>query len=134
MSGPGLERIYVFLKATDDSRLWLSAEKIVSKALEGDALCQKTVNVMLGIFGSALADYVLAMGCWRGVVICGGLIPRISSLITKSPFNTRFRVRGAMSSLLKNVPVWFSTDPYAGLRGAQIALTNPYLSHRIWLR
>ena len=134
VSGPGLERIYAFFERANDVKLCLSAEGIISGALGGDFLCQKTINVMLGIFGAALADYVLTIGCWRGVVICGGIIPRISTLITKSPFANRFRIWGAFSSILKNVPVWLSTDPYAGLRGANVALTNPYLSHKILSR
>ena len=74
-------------------------------------------NMMLGLLGSVVADAVLTMGCWRGVVIAGGIVAHIQPLVADSPFAARFRHNGTMAPLLQAVPVWLSFDPHAGLRG-----------------
>ena len=86
---------------------------------------------MIGILGAVMRDHVLTMGCWRGAVITGGIMPRLQSLINSSPLKQRFQSAGEMSHILGNVPVWLSTDPLAGLKGAQAAFGNPYLAHRM---
>ena len=87
--------------------------------------------MMLGLLGSAVADAVLTMGCWRGVVIAGGIVAQLQPLLADSPFQARFRHKGLMAPLLNNVPVWLSFDPHAGLRGAAAGFTNLHMASRI---
>lgn len=134
VSGPGLETIYAFLAGTRGGEQQLSAERIGVAALAEDGMCRQSVNLMFGILGTVMADHVLTMGCWRGVVIAGGVTPRLAPLIASSPLRERFRAAGPMSHLLAKVPVWLSTDPDAGLKGARAALGNPHLSHRMVAR
>ena len=131
VSGPGLEAIYGFMSGKKITELNLSAEKIGETALKEHGLCRDAVNTMFGILGSVMADHVLTIGCWRGAVIAGGIIPRLAPLIMSSSFPERFRSAGQMRHLLENVPIWLSKDPNAGLKGARAALDNPHLAHRI---
>lgn len=131
VSGPGLENIYRFLADAAGTESSLSAEMIATSALREDGICRDAVNLMIGILGAAMGDHVLTMGCWRGAVIAGGIMPRLQPLIVSSPFERRFRSAGEMSHILGNVPVWLSTDPHAGLKGARAAFANPYLAHRM---
>jgi len=101
-------------------------------ALCEEGICRDAVNMMIGILGATMADHVLTMGCWRGAVIAGGIMPRLQPLIVYSPFEQRFRSAGQMSYILGTVPVWLSTDPHAGLKGAKAAFENPYLAHRMF--
>ena len=131
VSGPGLENIHRFLAGSAGSEPSLSAEMIATSALHDKGICRDAVNLMTGILGAVIRDHVLTMGCWRGAVITGGIMPRLQSLIVASPLERRFRSGGEMSHILRNVPVWLSTDPHAGLKGAQAAFGNPYLAHRM---
>ena len=131
VSGPGLEAIYGFMSGKKITELNLSADKIGLSALRENGLCRDAVNTMFGILGSVMADHVLTIGCWRGAVIAGGIMPRLAPLIMSSSFPERFRSAGQMRHLLENVPVWLSKDPNAGLKGARAALDNPHLAHRI---
>ena len=131
VSGPGLENIYRFLADPAVTEPSLSAEMIATSALHDEGICRDAVNLMTGILGAVIRDHVLTMGCWRGAVITGGIMPRLQSLIVSSPLERRFRSGGEMSHILRNVPVWLSTDPHAGLKGAQAAFGNPYLVHRM---
>lgn len=134
VSGPGLETIHALLTRMMGAEERLSAERIGSAALAEDGICREAVNMMFGILGTVMADHVLTMGCWRGAVIAGGITPRLAPLIAFSPLQQRFQSAGAMSHLLAKVPVWVSTDPDAGLKGARTALGNPYLAHRMVAR
>lgn len=131
VSGPGLENIHRFLANSAGIETSLSAEMIATSALREEGICRDAVNLMIGILGAVMRDHVLTLGCWRGAVITGGIMPRLQSLINSSPLKQRFRSAGEMSHILGNVPVWLSTDPHAGLKGAQAAFGNPYLAHRM---
>ena len=131
VSGPGLENIHRFQANSAGIEPSLSAEMIATSALHEEGICRDAVNLMIGILGAVMRDHVLTMGCWRGAVITGGIMPRLQSLINSSPLKQRFRSAGEMSHILGDVPVWLSTDPHAGLKGAQAAFGNPYLAHRM---
>ena len=131
VSGPGLENIHRFLADQAGMGRSLSAEMIATSALHEEGVSRDAVNLMIGILGAVMRDHVLTMGCWRGAVITGGIMPRLQSLIVSSPLERRFRSAGEMSHILGNVPIWLATDPHAGLKGAQAAFGNPYLAHRM---
>ena len=126
VSGPGLENVYRL-----QTGKFLSAPEIGVAAMAGDESAHEAATTMLGILGTVIADAVLTMGCWRGVVIAGGIVAQLQSLLEDSPFAERFRHGGTMGRLLDDVPVWLSVDPYAGLRGAAAAIANPLLQARV---
>ena len=127
ISGGGLETIY---RLQNDGAT-MSAPDIGAAAIVGPGAERDAANMMLGLLGSAVADAVLTMGCWRGVVIAGGIVAQLQPLLSDSPFQARFRHKGLMAPLLNKVPVWLSFDPHAGLRGAAAGFTNPHMASRI---
>ena len=127
VSGGGLETIYRL--QTGGARL--SAPEIGTAALAGDGPERLAVMAMLGILGTVIADATLTMGCWRGVVIAGGIVAQLRDLVPASPFAARFRHDGLMGRLLEEVPVFLSVDPHAGLRGAAQAMSTPALRHLV---
>jgi glucokinase len=86
---------------------------------------------VLACLGGAVADATLTIGAWRGVVISGGIVPQLRTLVAQSSFAARFYQKGQMQALLSQVPVWLSVDPFAGLRGAQLAFSNPHMADAI---
>lgn len=127
VSGGGLETIYRL--QTGGNRL--TAPDIGAAALAGDGPERASVMTMLGILGTVIADATLTMGCWRGVVIVGGIVANLRDLVADSPFASRFRHDGLMGRLLADVPIFLSVDSHAGLRGAAEAMSTPALRHMV---
>lgn len=126
VSGPGLETIY---RLQNDSVK--TAPEIGAGALAAEGPERDAALAMLGILGSVIADAVLTVGCWRGVVIAGGIVAQLRPFLEQSPFASRFRHDGVMGRLLAEVPVWLCVDPQAGLRGAAAAFVTPPFQARI---
>jgi glucokinase len=141
ISGPGLENIYRFLisrkkgpalKNKNQEPSTLSAENIGNLALAGNTIALLAVNIMFGALGTVAANGVLTTGSFRGLIISGGIIPKIPTLFLKSPFYKSFiNNRPKYLKLLKKVPVYLSSDPYSGLKGCQQALINPFYKNQI---
>ena len=132
VSGGGLENVYAFLCThTDDESQLLSAAQIGAAAIAGEGIARDSVMLMLACLGGAVADATLTIGAWRGVVISGGIVPQLRTLVAQSSFAARFYQKGQMQALLSQVPVWLSVDPFAGLRGAQLAFSNPHMADAI---
>ena len=131
VSGGGLENIYNFLADRAGQPASLTAPEIGERAIAEDGLCRDSALMLLGILGTVITNNVLTLGCWRGVVISGGIVPKLAPLIAYSPFADRLRKTGLTGHLTEMIPVWMSVDPYAGLRGAEVALGNAHLAPRV---
>ena len=131
VSGSGLENIHHFLAERTGQPVGMTAREIGEKAIKEDGLCRDAAMMLLGILGTVITDNVLTLGCWRGVVISGGIVPKLAPLIAKSPLAERIRKTGLTEHLMEMIPVWLSVDPYAGLRGAEVALGNAHLAPRV---
>ena len=127
VSGGGLETIF----RLQTGGRHLAAPAIGAAAVTGDGPERAAVMTMLGILGTVIADATLTMGCWRGVVIAGGIVANLRDLVADSPFASRFRHQGLMGRLLAEVPVFLCVDPHAGLRGAAEAMSTPALRHMV---
>lgn len=73
---------------------------------------------LLGAFAGDLALLYLASG---GVVIGGGVVPRIAEVLPLDSLRTRFEAKGRFADWLATVPVGVLASPFAALRGAAIA-------------
>ena len=127
ISGRGLENIYRFLARkenfldkTEDGNPF-SAKDIGEAALRGDERCIKAVKLMFGILGTVAANGVLTNGCWGGVVIAGGITPKLIDLFKESPFWDNFSGHEVYQELLERVSIYIFSDPFGGLKGAQLA-------------
>jgi glucokinase len=130
VSGGGLENIHHFMADRAGQPAGMTAPEIGERAIAEDGLCRDAAMLLLGILGTVITDNVLTLGCWRGVVISGGIVPKLAPLIAHSPFAERMRKTGLTAHLMEMIPVWMSVDPYAGLRGAEVALGNAHLAPR----
>jgi glucokinase len=130
ISGRGLVNIYRFLKEKEnlpnmnDGGNPLSAEAIGEAALKGNEVCMKAVKLMFGILGTVAANGVLTNGSWGGVIIAGGITPKLIDLFKASPFQENFSSHEVYRKLLERVSVYIFSDPLGGLKGAQIAFSK----------
>jgi len=131
ISGPGLENIYRFITRNNPDAPRLTAAEIGTAAIAHNGPERDAAIMLLDNLGSAIANAVVMMGCWRGVVIAGGVAPHLQPLFAQSNFANRFRNDGSQRDALCDIPVWLSIDPDAGLRGAVVAADNPHMQNLV---
>lgn len=129
-SGPGIERIYRFLRGrgADEEPLWLAEELlrsadpvpvIVEAALKkGVPLCVRAVEVFVSILGAEAGNFALKTLATGGVYLGGGIAPRILPYLEKEAFFLAFSRRGPLTGLLEGIPLRVIREPRAALMGA----------------
>ncbi len=126
VGGPGLETIYRCQTGTS-----LPAAEIGAGAIAGDTRCHDAVALMLQSFATVAANAALSFGAASGIVIAGGIVPKLLTLLDASGFYSRLEDHGRRSDFLANLPIYLSIDPYAGLEGAARAAESPHLASRV---
>ncbi len=128
LSGPGLVRLYEFLR-----ELGIAESKAVAKAMKsadsaaaitdaalkhGDALANRALDLFARIYGAQAGNLALTAGATGGVYLAGGIAPKIASKLMNGAFLTAFRSKGNMSAYVENIPVRIVMNPKVGLMGA----------------
>jgi glucokinase len=129
LSGPGLANVYRFLQgraghaAPDWLRARLQREDqgavIGEVGLAGrDPVCAEALDLFVSIYGAQAGNLALETLAVGGVVVGGGIAPKIKAKLADGPFMTAFRAKGRLESLLASMPVRVSLEARAGLLGA----------------
>lgn len=120
LSGPGLENIYRALTALADApQRSLQADDITVAAIAGtDPIAVEAVSMLCEILGWFTGNGVLATGAKGGVVLGGGILPKIRDLFLASAFEAHFLDKGRMRRFVEDVPVQLLTAEGAALYGA----------------
>ena len=129
LSGPGLHHIYGFLQsraghaAPDWLRHRLGSEDpsaVISEvALAGDdPVCVEALDRFVSVYGSEAGNLALKAVATGGVVVGGGIAPRIRARLADGRFVKAFLSKGRFEELLSTVPVKVALDPRAPLWGA----------------
>ena len=129
LSGPGLVNIYRFLRdtgAAPESAAAASAMRdhdpaavVTELALHGgDRLCELALNVFVSIYGAEAGNLALKTMAVGGVVVAGGIAPRIVSALGAGPFVNAFRDKGRLASLMETIAVRVALNPKTPLLGA----------------
>ena len=129
LAGPGFFNLYRFLRDTgwakespevaDKVRSGDPAAVITSHALsDGDPLCVKVVEMFVSIYGAEAGNLALKTLAVGGVVVAGGIAPRIIDWMTTGNFMTAFKDKGRLSPLMDGIPVQVALNPKAPLLGA----------------
>jgi glucokinase len=126
VSGPGLEAIYHVMTGEAGK----TAAEIGAAAITADGAARDAVALMQRAFATALANAALTFGAGSGIVIAGGIMPKLIELLPTSGFFERLGDHGRRSQFLHDLPLYLSVDPYAGLSGAAVAAKTAHLAHR----
>lgn len=131
-SGKGLPNIYDFLRDSNyaEEPAWLAGELaaakdrtpiIVNAALDEHKpcpLCRAALEMFTAILGAEAGNMALKVLAAGGVYLGGGIPPRILPFLDGGPFETAFRHKGRLSSLLDQTPVSVILNQKAALLGA----------------
>ena len=129
LSGPGLANIHRFLqpRAGHGPPDWLRArlEREDAGAVVGevglagrDPMCAEALDLFVSIYGARAGSLGLETLALGGVVVGGGIAPKIQAKLSDGRFITAFRDKGRMESLVGSMPVKVALDPRAALWGA----------------
>jgi glucokinase len=129
LSGPGLHNIYRFLRETKFAPESLAVAEslrrqdpgavITEHALAGaDALCEKTMAIFVSVYGAEAGNLALKALALGGVLVAGGIAPRIVPLLQGGGFLAGFRDKGRLAPLMETIPVQVAMNPRAPLLGA----------------
>jgi glucokinase len=130
LSGPGIKNIYDFLSDTKKAEEpdWLheqlrtaqDAPALISQvALENKAaICDRTLSIFVGIYGSQTGDCALNFMSTGGIFIGGSIAAKIVPRMKDPIFMQSFLDKGRMQSLLQDVPVKIVLNDDSGILGA----------------
>jgi glucokinase len=81
-----------------------SPEEIVRTAIDGQSeTARRTLDMFCAFLGSVAGNAALTFGARGGVLIAGGIAPRIVDYLSKSDFRQRFEGKGRFRSYLARV-------------------------------
>jgi glucokinase len=130
LSGPGIVNVYEFLRDTNHApespevaasirKADDPAREISTHALHtGDALCRGALSLFARIFGAEAGNLALRCFATGGVLIGGGIAPKILPVLQDGTFLEGFCAKGRLSEFLSAVPVRVALNSHTGLMGA----------------
>lgn len=118
--GVGLRNIYQALaEIAAEPAADFTPEQITARAAQGDdALCVRTLELFVRVFGAVTGDAVLGFGAWDGVYLAGGLVPHLLPWLKGPAFRERFEDKGRFQQSMQKVPTTAIVHPQPGLLGA----------------
>ena len=127
VSGSGIEEIFNFIRVNNGLKPSnLKAPEIGEKALEGDLQAKETVKLLFSILGTIISSVILINGTQSGVILSGGITPKLKEILSISDFEINLLNKGRRHDYVKNVPIWLTEDNKNGLYGALNAINNPH--------
>ncbi|NOQ13297.1 MAG: glucokinase [Methyloprofundus sp.] len=129
VSGEGLYNIYQYLKSLGIMSVSEQVEEIMvlsdpaavigSAGLAGsDPICKEAVRIFCQIYAAEAANLALKCLPYAGVVLAGGMTPKLLPAIKHAYFIDAFLNKGRYRELLQNIPVRACMDEQIVLSGA----------------
>ena len=81
----------------------------------------KAARSFIDLLGAFAGDLALLYEASGGVVIGGGIMPRLARVLPLEGLRTRFEAKGRYRTWLAGVPLDLMASPWAALRGAAAA-------------
>lgn len=122
LSGPGLAllhevaRVQAGLPADGGD-----AADTLEACRRGEPAAIRATRAFVEWLGAFAGDLALSYDAAGGVVIAGGVLPRIAAVMPLDGLRTRFEAKGRFSPWLAEVPLARLNAPFAALRGAALA-------------
>ena len=129
LAGPGLFNCYRFLRDTG----WAKESPAVAARMQKenpsaivtelglprqDALCDKALDLFVSVYGAEAGNLALTAMAVGGVLISGGIAPRIIERMAGGGFVAAFRDKGRLAPLMETMAINVSLNPRAPLFGA----------------
>jgi glucokinase len=126
LSGAGLVNVYRALahiagvKPQDYSPADVSSHGLTNE----DSLCRAAVLTFCDVLGEVAGDKALSLGARGGVVIGGGITPKLLKLLPESNFLERYKNKGPMTDYVSDISIKLIVNDKAALVGSAAWLIN----------
>ena len=129
LGGDGFTLIYDFLRhkggtpanEVEDARGQQSNTNAIITHLaltKQNALCEEVLALYVSLLAAECANLALQYMSLGGVVIAGGIPPKILPALLRQGFLTRYLAKGRYKSILETIPVFVCTEERSALIGA----------------
>jgi len=132
-SGNSLPPMYEFMRARSESAAnedvaaqiesAVDAAPVITQAALDDScpVCSATLEMFVDILGAAAGNLALQIVATGGIVLAGGIPPRILPALRRERFLGAFNHKGRFTHLAERIPVAVLLNESAGLAGAALA-------------
>ncbi|MEO1041946.1 MAG: glucokinase [Pseudomonadota bacterium] len=117
ISGRGLVQLLAAIRGDEQD---IDPPALTEAALKGSGDERDAVLWFFDLLATAAADAAVMLGAWGGVIIGGGVVPRLMSLLDRDVFSAAFARPCQMQEQLAAVPIHVLNDGTAALKGAAI--------------
>ena len=127
LSGPGLSALYGALAEVDGEMLSEAPEaaEITAAGLaQSDPLAVETIDLFCAMLGTVAGNLALTLGAAGGVLVAGGIVPRLGDRFARTPFRARFEDKGRLRPYLEKIPTAVVTHPLPAFLGLTQALED----------
>lgn len=126
LSGNGLVNLYRALAyiAKTEAKAYSPADISTHALQETDPICREAVVTFCEILGAVAGDKALSWGAKGGVVIGGGITPKLVSMLHETHFLERYKNKGPMGSYVNDISIRLIVNDKASLVGAAAYLIH----------
>lgn len=122
LSGPGLALLHEAARLdAGEPTARGDAAAVLEACARGEPAAVRATRCFVELLGAFAGDLALLYDATGGVVIAGGVVPRITAVLPLDGLRERFEDKGRFAPWLSTVPVGVLAAPFAALRGAAIA-------------
>lgn len=120
LSGPGLVNLYRAIVKSDGREPENYEPKDITEHALADSCtdCKRALSLFCVIMGRFGGNLALTLGCFGGVYIAGGIVPRFLEFFKASGFRGGFEDKGRFKDYVKDIPVYLIVHDQPGLLGA----------------
>lgn len=117
-SGLGMPRLHAAI-AELEGRAPPQAETpdIVARAIEGEPAALQTAQTFLTMFARFAGDMALVFGARGGAYVCGGVVPRLQSVIDPAAFRAAFEAKAPHEAMMRGIATILVSSDVSGLVG-----------------
>lgn len=120
LSGGGLVTLYQALAAIAGAEAKdYSPADVSTKGLDNsDAICREAVVTFCNTLGAVAGDKAVSTGARGGVVIGGGVTPRLMGILPETNFIERYKNKGPMAGYVSDISIKVIVNDTAALVGS----------------
>lgn len=120
LSGGGLVNLYRALAhiAGVEAQPYSPADVSIKGLANDDAICREAVVTFCNTLGAVAGDKAVSTGARGGVVIGGGITPKLLGLLPDTQFEERYKNKGPMAQYVSAIPIKLILNDTAALIGS----------------
>ena len=127
LSGPGLVNLYRVLRQLGEvPPIRHAPEEIVKGAVNRECpYCGQALDMFFAMLGTVAGNLALTTGARGGVLLAGGILPRLPDWLIASTFRDRFETKGRFMNWLEAVPTGLIVHAEPALLGLSHLVRSP---------